>query len=87
MAFRVLEVQSTPNPNAHKFVLDQPITDRPLSYFTAESAVGNAIAERLFAIPGVSSLLLLGDFVTINKSSAAKWADINGKVKKVLLTS
>lgn len=84
MAFRVLEVQPTPNPNALKFVLDRPISDLPLSFFSAEAAVGNALAARLFAIPGVVSLLLLGDFVTINKSPQAKWADIRGKAKKVL---
>ena len=84
MAVRVLEVQLTPNPNALKFILDQPISDRPLSFFSAEAAVGNAIAVRLFAISGVASLLLLGDFVTINKSPQARWADITGKAKKVL---
>jgi hypothetical protein len=38
----------------------------------------------LFEIPGVTSLLLLGDFVTINKSPEAGWADITARVKQVL---
>lgn len=84
MAFKVLEVQQTPNPNALKFVLNATVSDCPLSYFSADAAVGNALAMGLFAIPGVSSLLLLGDFVTINKSPQTKWADITGKAKRVL---
>ena len=84
MAFRVEQVQPTPNPNAAKFILDRPISEHPTSFFSAESAEGHTIARRLFAIPGVSSLLLLGDFVTINKSPKAKWADITAKAKKVL---
>jgi hypothetical protein len=39
---------------------------------------------QLFAIPGVSGLLLLDDFITINKSSNAHWADITSRVRQVL---
>ena len=84
MAFRVLEVQPTPNPNALKFVLDRSITEQPTSFLAAGAAVGHPIAGRLFAIPGVNSLLLLGDFVTVNKSPDANWADIKPRVQRVL---
>jgi hypothetical protein len=84
MAIRVLEVQATPNPNALKFILDQPVSDQPTSFFNIEAAQGHALASRLFSIPGVSSLLLLGDFVTINKSPEARWADITGRARKEL---
>jgi hypothetical protein len=84
MALRVQEVQATPNPNALKFILDQPVSDQPTSFFSAEAAQGHELATRLFAISGVSSLLLLGDFVTINKSPEARWADITGRVRKAL---
>jgi hypothetical protein len=84
MAFRVTEVQPTPNPNALKFVLDRPIAEQPTSFLSAEAAQGHRIAGRFFAIPGVSSLLLLGDFVTVNKTSDASWADIRDQVRRVL---
>ena len=84
MAFCVLEVQPTPNPNALKFILDRPIAEQPTSFLAASAADGHPIAGRLFAIPGVSSLLLLGDFVTVNKSPDANWADIKPRVQRVL---
>ena len=84
MAIRVLEVQPTPNPNAAKFVLDQQIATQPTSFFNAESASGHPLASRLFAVPGVSSILLLGDFVTVNKSPDAKWDKIVAAVQSVL---
>ncbi len=84
MAFRVQEIQPTPNPNAVKIILDRPVSDQPTSFFDAGAAEGHPLATRLFAIPGVSSLLLLGDFITINKSPQARWADITGKVRRVL---
>ena len=84
MAFRVLEVQPTPNPNALKFMLDRSIAEQPTSFLAAGSVGDHPIARRLFAIPGVSSLLLLGDFVTVNKSPDANWADIKPRVQRVL---
>ena len=84
MAFRVVEVQPTPNPNALKFMLDREISERPTSFLTAGAATGHPIATRLFGIPGVSSLLLLGDFVTVNKSPDANWAEIKPRVQRAL---
>ena len=84
MPFSVVEVQPTPNPNALKFVLDGEISDQPTSFFNADAATSHPIANRLFAIPGVSSLLLLGDFVTVNKTAEARWPPIREEVRKVL---
>jgi len=84
MPFRVQEIQPTPNPNAAKFILDRPIVEQPLSFFSPAAAKGHPLAEALFAIPGVSSLLLLGDFVTVNKTAEAKWDQITARVRAVL---
>lgn len=84
MSFKVTEVQPTPNPNAAKFVLDRPIVEQPTSFFNASAAKGHPLAEALFAIPGVSSLLLLGDFVTVNKTPDARWDEVAARVKAVL---
>ena len=84
MAFRVVEVQPTPNPNALKFMLDREISERPTSYLSAGAAINDPIAKQLFAVPGVISLLFLGDFVTVNKSPDASWADIRARIQRAL---
>jgi len=84
MAFRVIEVQPTPNPNASKYVLDAPISQKPESFFNADAGKDHPVASALFAIPGVTSVLLLGDFVTVNKSADVKWSAITPAVKRVL---
>jgi len=84
LPFIVSEVQSTPNPNATKYVLDRPISQSPVSFFDAASAKDHPVASRLFAIGGVSGVLLLGDFVTVNKTPDARWAEITARVKRVL---
>jgi len=84
MGFTVKDVQPTPNPNAMKFVLDRVIALQPASFFNASAAAGHSIASRLFEVSGVASLLLLGDFVTVNKQPQAKWPAITSKIKKIL---
>lgn len=84
MPFRVLEIQPTPNPNAAKFILDRPISEQPTSFFNADAAKDHPIAAQVFAVKGVTSLLLLGDFLTVNKSPDVKWADISKKVEQLL---
>ena len=87
MPFEVVEVQSTPNPNALKFVLDRSIAAVPVSFFTAEAAKEHPVASKLFAIPGVTCVLLLGDFVTVNKQPAQPWTSIRKRVREILKNS
>jgi NFU1 iron-sulfur cluster scaffold homolog, mitochondrial len=84
LSFAVREVQPTPNPNAVKFVLDRVIADRPMSFLNPDSGKDHEIASRLFAISGVSSLLFLGDFLTVGKRPEAKWAEIKTQVEQTL---
>jgi hypothetical protein len=83
---KVIAVEETPNPNARKFIVDTP-TEQELSFFNADAARGYVLAEKLFVIDGVRSLLFLRDFITVNKSSEAKWADILKGVRKILSES
>lgn len=84
MGFKVIEVQPTPNPNAAKFVLNGEISDRPVSFLSPAEGAGHPIASQLFGIKGVASVLLLGDFVTINKEAGAEWKQIADKAKEIL---
>lgn len=84
MKFTVLAVESTPNQNACKFVLSAAVFETTLSFFSADAAASHPLGTELFAIAGVRSILLLGDFVTINKSSDASWTDISKAARAVL---
>ena len=84
MAYEVLDIQETPNPNALKFILDRRITEQPVSFFQAHAAGDHAIASKLFAVEGVSSLLLLGDFLTVNKRPEVAWKRIKTAVQEIL---
>ena len=84
MGFEVKDIQATPNPNAVKFMLDREISDQPVSFLNPLQGKDHPVASLLFGIAGVTSVLLLGDFVTINKESGAKWDQITAKVREIL---
>jgi hypothetical protein len=84
MGFTVKEIQPTPNPNAAKFVLDRQISDRPLSFLNPAQGKDDPLASELFGIKGVTSVLILGDFVTVNKEVGVKWDEISQKVREIL---
>jgi hypothetical protein len=84
MPFRLRAVQPTPNPNALKFILDGSVSECPVSFLDADSARGNQLASKLFAVSGVSGLLFLGDFITVNKYPSARWVEMKGLIEAVL---
>lgn len=84
MAIRVLQVEATPNPNARKFVLDRRLWDEPRSYFSPGGAATDALAANLFGIDGVCAVLLLHDFITVNKRPEVDWRSILPAVRAVL---
>ena len=84
MGFHIKSILPTPNPNATKFVLDREISPHPVSFLNPDQAQDHPIARELFKIDGVTSVLILGDFVTINKVSDRRWDLITGKVEEIL---
>ena len=84
MAWKVRAFETTPNPNAVKAVLDRPICERTRSFRRPEEAEGEPLAGALFAIEGVTSVMMLRDFVTVNKRSDASWKPIKRQVRRVL---
>lgn len=84
MGFKITDIEPTPNPNALKFNLNEPISRGTLSFLKAPAPEEHAIAARLFAIEGVVSLMFRGDFVTVNKAAAADWGPIKARVRKAL---
>lgn len=84
MGVKVKSVEATPNPNAKKFLLEKSISEQPRSYLTADAAASDPLAMALFALGGVETVLILGDFVTVNKLPSAEWKTLTPAVKKVL---
>lgn len=84
MPYKVVRFQNTPNPNALKCILDRPVPAHPRSYFSAPEARGDALGSALFAIGGITNVLIGDGWVTVNKSPEALWDPIKSGVERVL---
>ncbi len=78
-------VQSTPNPNALKFILNRPVkTEGKITYKNAEECHTNPLARQLFTAPNVSEVYFFDNVITITQDGAGEWDAIEEKVKSVI---
>ena len=81
-----VRAQRTPNPNAMKFILDRRVVagSQSRTINSPAAAQGDALAESLFAIAGVTGLFMVDDFVTVLKTDAASWDLLTPEVTAAL---
>lgn len=81
---RVSEFQTTPNPNALKCVLERPIPGPIRSHRGTAGTESDPLAAALLALPGVTSVLISGDWLTVNKSPQTDWPTLKPAIQRVL---
>lgn len=78
---KIAEIESTPNPNAMKFILKEPLTyGITCSYENAEQAQDDVLASRLFEIPHVSNVFYVDKWITVTQDGGADWKELVRKV-------
>ena len=76
-----MHAERTPNPHSVKWVLSQPLAPGRAAQFDAPVAAAvSPLAERLFAVPGVTGVFVTGNFVTVTKDTDLDWQDLADKV-------
>ena len=75
-------VSPTPNPNALKFEVGVDVSG-PRTYAAGQDA-DDATAAALLALPGVTSVFMMADFVTVSKSPDGSWEEIAEPAKAIL---
>ena len=78
-----ISVQGTPNPNAAKFTLNRVIATQGTTY-RDPAAADTEWAKQLLAIPGVTQVFAINNFISVNKTSEADWNTIGPQVERVL---
>lgn len=74
---KIADIQETPNPNAVKFILKEPVSHGTShSFKTREDAAGNKLAESLFDIGNVVSVFYMDKMITVEKTDEAEWDEI-----------
>jgi hypothetical protein len=69
--------EGTPNPNAIKFSLDRPATERRSETFRAGSdPESSPLGHRIFQLDGVTNVFLTSNFVSVTKEDGADWDEL-----------
>lgn len=77
-----ITLEFTPNPNTLKYAVTCPLLPSGAEYFTSPEAAAAAspLASRLFALGGISAVLIGTDFVTITVSDTTHLRELNKQV-------
>ena len=74
---KIADLEYTPNPNARKFVLKEPLTNGlARSFENAEQAQRDDLATKLFAIPHVTNVFYVDNWITVTQDGEADWQDL-----------
>jgi Fe-S cluster biogenesis protein NfuA len=74
---KIDNIEETPNPNAIKFILKEPVTaGTTRSFHSAAEAEGDPLAGPLFAVGDISSVFYMDRMVTVEKADEADWDDL-----------
>lgn len=78
---KIAEIEDTPNPNAVKFILKEPLTwGITHSYDNALQAQGDALATALFNIEHVTNVFYVDRWLTVTQDGEADWPELVRKV-------
>ena len=74
---KIADIQETPNPNAVKFILKEPVSHGTShSFKSSEDALDNQLAKSIFDVGHVVSVFYMDKMVTVEKTDEAEWDEI-----------
>ncbi len=74
---KIADIQETPNPNAVKFILREPVSHGTShSFKTAADAIDDALAKSLFDVDEVVSVFYMDKMITVEKTDMIDWDEI-----------
>jgi Fe-S cluster biogenesis protein NfuA len=81
-----MQIQSTPNPNALKFVLNITVkTEGKIGYKSAAECEDNPLAKALFEINHLSEVYFFDNYITVTQDGSGDWDEIENKVQSTIL--
>jgi len=77
-------LESNPNPNSLKFVVNEMLVPEGLSFDfpNAESTAIAPLAQELFTYPFVDRVFYMSNFITVTKKEEYEWLEIQAKLKE-----
>jgi Fe-S cluster biogenesis protein NfuA len=80
-------LESNPNPNSLKFVVNEMLVPEGLSFDfpdTASAAEVSPLAKELFDFPFVDRVFFASNFITISKKEDVEWLEVQSTLKEYI---
>lgn len=78
---KIADIEPTPNPNAVKFILREPLSwGIAHSFENAQQAQDDPLASALFAIAHVTNVFYVDRWITITQDGGVEWEDLSREV-------
>lgn len=76
-------LESNPNPNSLKFVVNEMLVPESMSFDFPDAAAAamSPLALELFSYPFVDRVFFASNFVTVTKKEDVEWLEIQNKIK------
>lgn len=80
-----IRIQTTPNPNAKKFVASQDFkTDGKTSFTSLEDCIHIPLARHLFLLTNVTQIHFYENIATITQNGMSEWEFLEGKAAELI---
>ncbi len=74
---KISDIEETPNPNAVKFILREPVSNGVArQYGSAEQAENDSLAKSLFDVGHVVSVFYMDSMITVEKDDEGDWDEL-----------
>ena len=74
---KISDIQETPNPNAVKFILKEPVTNGVARQFeSVDKAQDDPLAKALFDVGQIASVFYMDRMVTVEKTDESDWDEL-----------
>ncbi len=74
---KIADIQETPNPNAVKFILKEPVSHGTShSFKSIEDAQDNLLAKSIFEVGDVVSVFYMDKMITVEKTDESDWDEV-----------
>lgn len=74
---KIADIQETPNPNAVKFILKEPVSHGTShSFKSPDDADSDALAKSIFLVGDVVSVFYMDKMITVEKTDESDWDEV-----------
>lgn len=74
---KIADIQETPNPNAVKFILKEPVSyGTSHSFKSIEDAENDILAKSIFDVGDVVSVFYMDKMITVEKTDESDWDEV-----------